>query len=154
MSYKLEKPFTDIQRANFICEHQGLNYYEDDNCIIMYPNTESVIDGVVTDISQTPEYISEQAQKEAERIARLHLRRGDVFRGLLKAKGVTKTQLRAMIEAMPDGIDKEEAFIDFDDALEFYRGVALVDTIGAALGITSNQMTEFFETNDYQKLNT
>lgn len=98
--------------------------------------------------------VEEIAQKEAERIARLHLRRGDVFRGLLKAKGVTKTQLRAMIEAMPDGIDKEEAFIDFDDALEFYRGVALVDTIGTALGITSNQMTEFFETNDYQKLNT
>lgn len=113
-----------------------------------------VIDGALTDISQTPEYISEQAQKEAERIARLHLTRGDVFRGLLQAKGVTKTQLRAMIEAMPDGIDKEMALIDFDEALEFYRGVALVDTIGAVLGITSNQMTEFFETNDYQKLNT
>jgi hypothetical protein len=98
--------------------------------------------------------VEEIAQKEAERIARLHLRRGDVFRGLLHAKGVTKTQLKAMIEAMPDGIDKEEARIDFDDALEFYRGVALVDTIGAALGITPNQMTEFFETNDYQKLNT
>lgn len=46
------------------------------------------------------------------------------------------------------------ALIDFDEALEFYRGVALIDTVGTALGITSNQMTEFFETNDYQKLNT
>jgi hypothetical protein len=96
--------------------------------------------------------VEEIAQKEAERIARLHLTRGDVFRGLLQAKGVTRTQLRAMIEAMPDGIDKEMALIDFDEALEFYRGVALVDTIGLVLGITSNQMTKFFETNDFEEL--
>ena len=98
--------------------------------------------------------VEEIAQKEQERTAKLHLTRGDVFRGLLQAKGVTRTQLRAMIEAMPDGIDKEMALIDFDEALEFYRGVALIDTVGTALGITSNQMTEFFETNDYQKLST
>ena len=104
------------------------------------------------EFADTPEYIAEQAQKEAERIARLHLTRGDVFRGLLQAKGVTRTQLRAMIEAMPDGLDKEMALIDFDEALEFYRGVALVDTIGLALGITSNQMTKFFETNDFEEL--
>src|SRR5574344_858474 len=103
-------------------------------------------------LQQTPEYISEQAQKEAERIARLHLTRGDVFRGLLQAKGVTREQLRALILAMPDGIDKEMALIDFDEALEFYRGVALVDTIGLVLGITSNQMTKFFETNDFEEL--
>ena len=66
MSYKLEKPYTDIQRADFVCEHQGLNYYEDDNCIIMYLNSESVIDGVVTDISQTPEYIAEELKKAKE----------------------------------------------------------------------------------------
>lgn len=96
--------------------------------------------------------VEEIAQKEAERIARLHLTRGDVFRGLLKAKGATKTQLKAMIEAMPDGIDKELALIDFDDALEFYRGVALVDTVGATLGISTEQMDRFFETNDYTEL--
>ena len=66
MGYTLNKPFTDIQRADFVCEHQGLNYYEDDNCIIMYLNSESVIDGVVTDISQTPEYIAEQRLKEID----------------------------------------------------------------------------------------
>ena len=63
MSYKLEKPFTDKQRADFICEHQRLNYYEDDNCIIMYLDSESVTNGIVNDISQTPEYIAEQKAK-------------------------------------------------------------------------------------------
>ena len=63
---KLTKPYTDIQRADFIVEHQGLNYYEDDNCIIMYLDSESVADGVVTDISQTPEYIAEELAKAKE----------------------------------------------------------------------------------------
>lgn len=63
MSYKLEKPYTDIERADFVCEHQGLNYYEDEYCIIMYLDSESVIDGTIVDISETPEYIAEQLEK-------------------------------------------------------------------------------------------
>ena len=63
MSYKLEKPYTDVARADFVCEHQGLNYYEDDNCIIMYLNTEKIVDGEIIDISETPEYIAEQKAK-------------------------------------------------------------------------------------------
>ena len=66
MSYTLNKPFKDIQKADFVCLHQGLNYYEDDNCIIMYLNSESVIDGVVTDITSTPEYIAEELKKAKE----------------------------------------------------------------------------------------
>ena len=97
------------------------------------------------------------AQKEAERIAQLHLTRGDVFRALLMARQVTRAQLRAMIEQMPDdtpeqAVAKELALIDFDEALDFYRGIALVDTLGLALGITEEQMTQFFETNDWHVL--
>lgn len=102
----------------------------------------------------TPEQI---AQREAERIAQLHLTRGDVFRALLLARQVTRAQLRAMIEQMPDetseqAMAKELALIDFDEALDFYRGITLVDTLGLALGITEEQMTEFFETNDWHVL--
>ena len=104
-----------------------------------------------------PNWDEEQAQKEAERIAQLHMTRGDVFRGLLLAKGVTRAQLRALIEAMPDEtpeqqVAKEYALIDFDEALEFYRGVALIDTVGTQLGITPEQMTAFFETKDWHEL--
>lgn len=94
----------------------------------------------------------EHARKERERIAKLCLTRGDVFRGLLQAKGVTKAQLRAGIEAMPEGLQKEMALIDFDEALNFFRGNPLVDTVGATLGITSEQLDRFFETNDYHEL--
>ena len=122
---------------------------------------------VYTDIEETDieyqlyggEYLTadEIAQREAERIAQLHLTRGDVFRALLLARQVTRSQLRAMIEQMPDetpeqAMAKELALIDFDEALDFYRGIALVDTLGLALGISEEQMTEFFETNDWQVL--
>ena len=139
----LSKPYSNTQRLDFIVENNHKKGYE---------------------IRETAEALeawgytaAEIAEQEAQKIAKLHLTRGDVFRGLLLAKGVTRAQLRAIIEAMPDetqeqAIAKEYALIDFDEALEFYRGVALIDTVGAQLGITSEQMTKFFETNDYHEL--
>ena len=97
--------------------------------------------------------VDEIAQREAERIAQLHLTRGDVFRALLLARQVTRAQLREMIEQMSvEPLAKELALIDFDEALDFYRGIALVDTLGLALGISEEQMTQFFETNDWHVL--
>lgn len=104
-----------------------------------------------------PNWEQEQAEKEAQRIAQLHLTRGDVFRGLLMARQVTRAQIRALIEQMPDEtpeqqIAKEYALIDFDESLDFYRGVALIETLGLQLGISSEAMTQFFETNDWHYL--
>ena len=104
-----------------------------------------------------PNYEQEEAEKERIRIANLHMTRGDVFRGLLLAKGVTRADMRGLIEAMPEEtpkqrIAKEYALIDFDEALEFYRGVALIDTVGAQLGITPKQMDRFFDTKDWHEL--
>ena len=99
----------------------------------------------------------EIAQQEQERIGKLHLTRGDIFRALLLAKRVTRDQIRQIIEALPEEtqeqqITKELARIDFDEALEYYRGNQLVDIIGAQLLITPEQMTKFFETNDWHEL--
>ena len=119
-----------------------------------HPNKVIVEDGVLV---LNPDYEQEEEEKEKQRIAMLHLTRGDVFRALLLAKGVTRTQLRAIIENLPDetneqAITKEMALIDFDEALDFYRGNSLIDTVGEQLGITSEQMTKFFETNDWHEL--
>ena len=99
----------------------------------------------------------EKIQEETKRIAMLKLTRGDVFRALLLAKGVTREQIKAQLEAMPmttqeEQIKRELALIDFDEALDFYRGNSLIDTVGLGLGLTSQQLDEFFETNDYTKL--
>ena len=98
----------------------------------------------------------QKEQEEKERIAMLYLTRGDVFRGLLMAKQVTRDEIRAMIENNETLtiLQKEMALIDFDEALNFYRGNDLIDTLGATLGITSEQLDKFFETNDYTTLTT
>jgi len=99
-------------------------------------------------------YQAKKAQKEKERIAKLSLTRGDVFRGLLQAKQVTRAQIRAMIENNEtlSIVEKEMALIDFDEALNFYRGNPLIDTLGSTLGITTKQLDRFFETGDYKAL--
>lgn len=110
-------------------------------------------------ISHNGQYITEEefAQQEKERIAMLKLTRGDVFRGLLQAKGITRDYIRDMINQLPDETTeekfiKEMASIDFEEALDFYRGNQLINTIGFQLGITSEQLDRFFETNDYTVL--
>lgn len=160
MSYKLEKPYTDKQRADFIVEYnhqQGLNIEETDTALYALEPFEKLEGDEVID--NTAEYEQEQAKEEAERIAMLNLTRGDVFRGILLAKGITKKQIANMIEAMPTDtqeniIKKELATIDFEDALNFFRGNSLIDTIGEALGITKEQLDKFFEFNNYKYLTT
>ena len=140
---ELLKPYTDAQRIDFIVEqnHQkGYKIEETDIALVALDYTEE-----------------EKHRREKERIALLHLTRGDVFRGLLQARGVTRTQLRTIIENLPEEnkeqiITKEMALIDFDEALEFYRGNSLIDTVGLLLGITEEQLDRFFETNDYKEL--
>lgn len=115
-----------------------------------YTNDEYVLDGEEY-VLKDEAWEERQAQKEKERIAMLSLTRGDVFRGLLLARGVTRLQLRGMIEANEQltEVQKEMALIDFDEALNFYRGNTLIDTVGLALGIEPEQLDCFFETNDY-----
>lgn len=92
----------------------------------------------------------QKEQEEAQRISLLKLTRGDVFRALLLAKGVTREQIKAQLEAMPmstteEQITRELALIDFDEALDYYRGNSLIDTVGLGLGITSEQLDKFFD---------
>lgn len=139
----LAKPYTEKQRMGFIVQQNHILGYE-------IKETDEALEAW----GYTQEEIEEQ---EAQRIAQLHLTRGDVFRGLLQAKGITRAQIRAEIEKMPEEtpeqqLVKEMAFIDFDEALEFYRGVPLINTLGTILGITSEQMNMFFETNDWHYL--
>ena len=128
----------------FMPEYQGLEIKETERPLVLSDDMTYYV------FADDEEYQQEQAQKEAARIAMLNLTRGDVFRGLLLAKGITKNQIAQMIEAMPvstqeEIVTKELALIDFEDALNFYRGNQLIDTIGLALGITSKQLDKFFE---------
>ena len=96
---------------------------------------------------------AKEAQQERERLDKLSMTRGDVFEALILAKGLGKSQIRAMIEkAELDTVTKALYLNRFDEALEFYRGYPIFDMLGQALGITSEMLDKFFETKDYTYL--
>lgn len=118
------------------------NDYEQDKYIY--------IDGNIIKNSQWEEI---QKQQERERLNNLKMTRGDVFEALILAKGLTKPQIRAMIEnAELDTMTKALYLNRFDEALDFYRGFPLFDMLGEALGVTPKQLDDFFETKDYHYL--
>ena len=92
-----------------------------------------------------PEYEQKQIQKEKERIAKLSLTKREVFLGLFQAKGVTPDQIKAQIT-------DPMALIEFEYANDYYRFNPLIDVVGNALGITSEQLDKFFDTKDYTVL--
>ena len=94
-----------------------------------------------------------QAQKERERLDKLSMTRGDVFEALILARGLTKPQIRAMIEnAELDDITKALYLNRFDEALDFYRGFPVFDMLGKKLGVTPKQLDMFFTDKNYKHL--
>lgn len=127
----LNKPCTEEERENFIVEYnhnQGL-----------------IIEETETEIRALGYTEEEKAQKERERIGNLKLTKREVFLGLFQAKGITPDMIKAQIQ-------DPQALIEFEYANDYFRGNPLIDIIGAQLGITSEQLDKFFETNDYTKL--
>ena len=97
----------------------------------------------------------EKEREERERLDKLSMTRGDVFEALILAKGLGKTQIRAMIEqAELDTVTKALYLNRFDEALEFYRGYPIFDMLGEALDITPSMLDRFFDTKDYHYLTT
>ena len=96
---------------------------------------------------------AKETQKERERLDKLSMTRGDVFEALILARGLTKPQIRAMIEqAELDDITKALYLNRFDEALDFYRGFPVFDMLGKKLDVTPKQLDDFFETKDYHYL--
>lgn len=95
---------------------------------------------------------AKQAQKEAERIAKLYLTGADVERGIYQAKGMDFDDIMAFVMANPpQGLDVKALKIELK-ANHFYRGNPYVNAVGALLGFTPEQLDKFFETNDYTYL--
>ncbi len=136
---EIKQPYSSNQRMKFIVKynHQlGYEIRETDDAIQAWGYDDT-----------------EKQQQERERLNNLSMTRGDVFEALILAKGLSKTQIRAMIEqAELDTITKALYLNRFDEALEFYRGYPIFDRLGQALGITGEMLDKFFETKDYHEL--
>ena len=130
---------------------QAADWCDENECHIeeLAPNEEGKR---VFKIVKNPEPTAEEI---AQRKAMLNLTAADVERALYKAKGVDFDDLIVMVQQYNE---TAEAEIDIKalkielKANNFYRGNPYIDQIGAILGITTTQMDEFFETNDYTKL--
>ena len=110
-------------------------------------------------ITKNPEPTEEEI---AERNAMLNLTAADVERGIYKAKGMDFDDIIALVEqyneAAPLDAEGQSAAIDIKalkielKANNFYYGNPYVKQVGQLLGLTDEQMLEFFKTNDYTKL--
>lgn len=166
MSYKLQKPYTEKQRVDFIAEYgQNCNSIRSYNMLIeetinaLYALEpwEKLVDGQVVD--NRAEYEEEQAKKEQERIQSLSMTRSDFFDGTIKAFGAGQDELLDAIEAVLTGIeiadiDKKVALNNYKNALNFYRKHPLFTMLadveipvseGGSITISSEQWDRFFD---------
>jgi hypothetical protein len=70
--------------------------------------------------------------------------RQQLFQWLFNAKGVTRAQIRAMIEANPNATERESALIDFEEAANIRRNHPLVGQLAVALGMSPAEVDDGF----------
>lgn len=139
MSYKLQKPYTDLQRADFIVQYnhnQGLTITETENTIFALEANE-IMDADGKPIIN-PNYETELAQKEAEHISKLTCTKRN-FALMLQKLGVSYSQLKELIAT------NEQAQLEWDLCVELERSNPLLDTMAAELNITSETLDKMFK---------
>ena len=138
MSYKLEKPYTDKQKANFIVEYnhkQGLKIEEDEAGLFALKDNELIQNGQVI---INPNYEKELEQKERERIAKLTCTKRN-FALMLQKLGITYTQLKELISK------NEQALMEWDLCVELERSNPLLDKMAAELDIMPETLDKMFK---------
>lgn len=104
-----------------------------------------IIDGVFTDITNTPEYIEKEKEKAKLELAMKSLTKREVFLAIYRDKGITPEQIRSMIG------DNQEALIEFDYANDYYRFNPLINSIGASLGYSKEDIDYLFINKEFKK---
>lgn len=140
MSYKLQKPYSEKQRADFIVLHNhqnGRSIQESSTALYALEAWEGINEnGEVID--NTEAWEAEQAQKESARIGALTLTKR-VFALALQELGITYTQLKALIAT------NEQAQLEWDLCVELERSNPLLDLMAAQMGITPEQLDYIFQ---------
>lgn len=116
-----------------------------------------IINGTFVDITSTEAYKRKKEKERQERIAQLTLTRGDVFAGLINARMIDEDDLAKIIDHMPEETEEQRKNKKLSrnalkNALNFHRNHPLVDSIGAQLGVSKENLDLFFETSDYHYL--
>lgn len=112
----------------------------EDNVWAEYAGTDKwdIIDGVFTDITDTPEYIAKKEAEEAERISHLKMTKR-VCALMLRQLGISYTTLKETIAS------SEQAQLEWDLCVELERSNPMIDIIGASFGLSSAQIDQMFK---------
>lgn len=138
MSYKLNKPYTDKQRVDFVVQYnhnQNLTIEETDKALYALEANEIMVEG---EPQVDPDYEEKQAQAEAERIGNLTLTKR-VFALALQGLGITYTQLKELIAT------NEQAQLEWDLSVQLERKNPLLDIMALQLGVTSPELDYIFQ---------
>jgi hypothetical protein len=123
-----------------VTQEEVANYLEDSDRY-------KVIDGVFTDISDTEEYKEIKREKEAERVGNLTCTKR-VFVLMLEQLGFDYfAQIEPLIES------NRQAKLEWALCVELERKNPLLDTVGASIGVTPEQLDNLFKyaNNEIQK---
>lgn len=145
------------ERADFIVEYnhnKGLRIIPTETQFIALEENEVYRDGeVVVDEEYYKRKEEEAKKKEQERIANLNMTRGDFIEGLILAQGKDDEDIIALIQKLEiSDLEKKVYIARVKNALDFYRGYPVIDVLCGYLGISTDNMTMFFETKDYTYL--
>ena len=138
MSYRLEKPYSDKERADFVVAHNhnnGLLIEETEEALFALTPTEKLVDGVVVD--NTEEYEKEQQRLEKERIGSLSVTKR-VLALALEEMGICYAQLKEVIAS------NERAQLEWDLCVVVERSNPLLDSMAELLGVTGAQLDAIF----------
>ena len=140
-------------------QNEKIKFYTETLLDIDFYNLEKIEETDLEYVLEGEEYVlkdkswfEKQAQIEAGRIAKLHLTRADVERGIYQARGMDFDDILAfVVENQFTDLDVKALKIELN-ANHFYRGNPYVDIVGKLLGFTTKQLDKFFEFNDYNYL--
>lgn len=160
MSYKLEKPYTEKQRLDFIVEYnhnKNLKIEETEIALFALEAWELLQGNEI--INNKEAWEAEQEQQERERIQELFMTRSDFFDGTIDAWGVGEDELLFLVQRMLTSLPLEnnqklKAINNFNNALNFYRkhdlfkmliGIPIQLTETTQVIITEESLDKYFD---------
>ena len=145
MSYKLEKPFTDMQRADFVCEHQGMNYQEDDNAIYFLEAWETLHNGEIVGLESDESYQAKLSETAEAMQAKKNITKRQLLFWLYQNKQKTETDILTAIDTIQDKDKKYLAQVSYNGTNNFYYGNEYTQLIGQVLGLTTDELKQCFD---------
>ena len=144
MSYKLEKPYTQQQRNDFIVKYNhnlALKIEETDEALYALENNEILLDGKPI---YDPDFEEKQRIEQRTILNRLTLTKADFWIALLD-RNITKSMVREKLILIPDEKLREKTLIRFDDAEKYWRGDESMDIVAGMFGIEPEELDYLFQ---------